>query len=126
MVDCGKELTSRSLHNEFVKSHALTTSLGDSSASGLGEAEGSNVDLGHVEESLVISDGGNRHDSAVSLSSEVLDDLRKGERRTVGSAGEKSSEDGLCEGGVSSAGQESEQLHTRHKVEHSKSGGNLP
>ena len=42
----GGPLTSRSLHNELVKSHALATGLGDSGAGGLGEAEAATLSLG--------------------------------------------------------------------------------
>ena len=72
------------LHHELVKSQALATSLCDSGAGGLGEAEGSNVDLGHIEESLVVGDGGNADNGTVSLSSEMLDELGEGERGAVG------------------------------------------
>ena len=81
----GGPLTSRSLHNELVKSHALATGLGDSGAGGLGEAEGSNVELGHVEDSDVFSDGADNNSGTVSLASEVLDQLGERKRRTVGS-----------------------------------------
>ena len=95
--------TSGGLHNEFVESHALATSLGDSGTGGLGEAEGSNVNLGHVEESFIIGDGGDGDDGTVSLGTEVLDDFGEGKRGTIGSGGEESSEDGLSEGGFSSS-----------------------
>jgi len=101
------------LHNELIKSEALAAGLGDSGAGSLGEAESSDVDLWHIEDSLIIGDSGDDNDGSISLGSEVLDDLGEGERRTVGSGGDESSEDGLGEGGVGSAGQESEQLHTK-------------
>jgi len=57
---------SRGLEHKLVQSHALSTGLDDSGASRLGETEGSNGDLGAFEESLVISDGSNDHNSAVT------------------------------------------------------------
>ena len=105
-------LTSGSLHNEFVKSHALAAGLGDSGAGSLGEAEGSNSHLGQVEDALVVSDGADGDGNAVSLVAEVLDDLGERKRGAHSSGGHQSSQDGLGEHGVGSAGQESEQLHT--------------
>ena len=52
--------------------------------------------------------------SSLLLATKMLNELGQGERRSVGSGGNESSENGLCECGVSSAGQESEQLHTKH------------
>lgn len=57
---------SRGLEHELVQSHALSTGLDDSGASRLGETEGSDVDLGALKESLIVSDGSNDHNSAVT------------------------------------------------------------
>jgi len=101
------------LHNELIESQALAAGLGDSGTGSLGEAESGDVDLWQIEDSLIIGDSGDDNNGSISLGSEVLDDLGEGERRTVGSGGDESSEDGLGERRVGSAGQESEQLHTK-------------
>jgi hypothetical protein len=86
------------LHNELVKSEALATGFGDSGTGGLGEAECSNCNFWHIKNTQVISDGTNNNSNSVLLCSKMLDELREGEWRTVGSGGHKSSEDSLGEG----------------------------
>ena len=110
-------LTSWRLHNELVEGHALATSLGDSGSSGLSESESSNGELGNLEHSLIIGNGGNDDDSSVLVLSKVLHKLGEGERWSVNSGGNKSSEDGLAELGVSSSGEELVELHEEVMVE---------
>ena len=109
-----KGLTSGSLHNEFVEGHALAACLDDAGASGLGEAEGGDGDLGQVEDALIVSDGADNNGDPLLVGSEVLDELGEGEGRPVGSGRDESPEDGLGESRVGSAGQESEQLHREY------------
>lgn len=89
--------TSGSLHNEFINGLALATSFGDAGTGTLGEAEGSNVDLGAVQNTFVIGDGANNNDGSVSFGAKVLDDLGDGDRGSVGAGGDESAEDGLGE-----------------------------
>jgi hypothetical protein len=102
------------LHNEFVESQALAACLGDAGACRLGETKGGDRDLREIEDALIVSDGADANSDSFLVGSEVLDELGKGERRPVGSGGNESSEDGLGESGVGSAGQESEQLHRKY------------
>lgn len=102
------------MHNEFVESQALAACLGDAGACRLGETKGGDRDLWEIEDALIVSDGADANSDSFLVGSEVLDELGKGERRPVGSGGNESSEDGLGESGVGSAGQESEQLHRKY------------
>ena len=86
------------MQNELVKSEALATGFGDSGTSGLGEAECSNSNFWHIKNTQVISDGTNNDGNSVLFGSKMLEELRKGEWRTVGSGSHKSSEDSLGEG----------------------------
>ena len=106
-------LTSGGLHDHLVEGEASAASLGDAGAGRLGEAEGGDRNLGHVEHALVISDGADNDDGAVLLAAEVLDDLAEGKGRPVGAARDEAAQDGLGEVGASSACQEAEQLHTK-------------
>lgn len=106
-------LTSGGLHDHLVEGEALAASLGDAGAGRLGEAEGGDRNLGHVEHALVISDDADHDDGAVLLLAEVLDDLAEGKGRPVGAARDEAAQDGLGEVGASSACQEAEQLHTK-------------
>ena len=102
--------TSGSLHNEFINGLALATSFGDAGTSSLGEAESSNVDLRAVQNTFVISDSANNNNGSVSFGTKVLNNFGDGDRGSVGTGGNESAQDGLSEGGASSAGEESEQL----------------
>jgi hypothetical protein len=102
------------LHNEFVKSEAFAAGFGDSSTGSFGEAEGSDVQLWHVEDALVIGDGANADSSSVGLAAKVLDDLGEGKWWAVGAGGEESSQNSLGESGVSSTGEESEKLQRKN------------
>jgi hypothetical protein len=52
----------------LIKGKALSSGLGDSSSSSLGESESGNGELWNVNKSIVISDGGNGNDSFVPKS----------------------------------------------------------
>ena len=58
-------LTSGRLQNQLVQGHALAAGLGDSGASSFSEAQSSNVELGDVVNSLVISHS--RHDNGSAV-----------------------------------------------------------
>lgn len=102
--------TGRSLNDEFIDGLALATSLGDAGTSSLGEAESSNVELRAVQKTFIISDSANNNNGSVSFGTKVLNNFGDGDRGSVGTGGNESAQDGLCEGGASSAGEESEQL----------------
>jgi len=59
--------TSRGHHDEFVKSEAFATSLGDTGTGSFGEAEGGNVKLWHFSDTLIIGDGSDNNGGSVSL-----------------------------------------------------------
>ena len=105
--------TSGGLHNEFVKSEAFAASFGDSSTGSFGEAESSDIELGHVEDALVVSHGANADGDSVLLLAEVLDDLAEGQWWAVSAGGHESSQHSLGELGVGSAREESEQLQSK-------------
>ena len=102
--------TSGGLQHEFIKSEAFAAGFGDSSTGSFGEAEGSHVDLWHVENALIVGDGSNADNGSVGLAAKVLDDLGERQWWAVGAGGEQSSQHSLGEGGISPAGEESEQL----------------
>ncbi|TNV85937.1 hypothetical protein FGO68_gene6832 [Halteria grandinella] len=63
---------SRCEEHELVQSEALSTSLDDSCSCGFGESESGDGQLGHFEESNVVSDGADNDGDALGLGAEVL------------------------------------------------------
>lgn len=108
----------------MVKSHAGTTSLHDSGSGSFSESESSDSQLGNGHGTLVISHSTDNNGSLalVRLLLVVLNQLRQGQRRSVGSRGYKSSQNGLVEAGTGPSSQESEQLDEQVDVKVSAPG----
>lgn len=110
--------SSRLPERELVESEALSSSGLDTGTGSAGESEGGNGELGHLEETDVVGDGGDDDDGVGgSVSRVTLVDLAgdsgEGEGRAVDARHIESAEDGLVELGVCSAGEEAVQLHTQ-------------
>jgi hypothetical protein len=96
-------------HDELIEGDARATGGGDASAGGFSESHSGNIDFGHVEDSLVISDGSDNDGDFLAVF-DVSDNSGHGYRGS-GSAGSlQSSEDGLGESGLTSSGEEGEEL----------------
>jgi len=64
-----ERLTSWGLHDELVKSKALSAGLGDSGAGSFCETESSNCKLWNLDNSLIVSDSANNNGDSVSKES---------------------------------------------------------
>merc|ERR1740117_1042961 len=119
--------SSRGLHNELVKSHALATSGGNTGTGRFGESEGGDLETsGHVENALIVSHGTDNNGGPVVLGVlQVLDHAGEGDWGSHGSRGQQTSEDGSGELGACSAGQESKQLDQKMVVKIVGSGALL-
>ncbi len=93
----------------MIESQALSTGVDDFGSGSLSESEGGNGELGYIKKSIVISDGSYDHGDFV-LSVQQSDKFVERHGRPVGSGGHESSQDSLCESGLSSSGQEPEEL----------------
>ena len=113
--------SSGSSHDELVEGHAFSSGLDDFSSGGLSESEGGDGHLGEIEDSEIISDGSDDNSDFI-LSVEELDELLDGDRGSVDSGRNESSQDSLSESGVSSSGEESEKLNKEMQVKVSGSG----
>lgn len=102
-------LTSGGGHHQLVESQALSAGVDDFGSSSLSEPEGGNGELGYIKKSIVISDGSDDHGDFV-LSVQQSDELVERHGRPVGSGGHESSQHSFSEGGVSSSGEEPEEL----------------
>jgi len=119
--------SSRGLHNELVKSHALATGGGNTGTGRFGESEGGDLETsGHVENALIVSHGTDNNGGPVVLGVlQVLDHAGEGDWGSHGSRGQQTSEDGSGELGACSAGQESKQLDQKVVVKIVGSGALL-
>lgn len=111
--------TSGAALGELVKSQALTTSLDNTGTGSLGETEGSNLHLGNLNETLIISDGTDDDGDAVLLGGDgqVLGHGAQGHGGTVDLAHTQALEDDLVEAGSGTAGQEAVELDQEVKVD---------
>lgn len=90
--------TSGRTERELVEGDSLTTGLEDALLRGLGEAEGSDGQLGDLDETDVIGDGANNNDGlglTVGGGSGLLEDAGERNRGAVGLGEEEAVEDGL-------------------------------
>ena len=90
--------TSGRTERELVEGDSLTTGLEDALLGGLGEAEGSDGQLGDLEETDVVGDGANNNDGlgvTVGSVGGLLEDAGEGNGRAVDLGEEKAVEDGL-------------------------------
>lgn len=90
--------------SKLVQSEGLTTGLLNAGASGSGETEGSNRQLGDVQQAVVISDGTD-HDNSLALVglADVGNGAGQGNRGAVNSGHEQATENGLVEVGLGTA-----------------------
>lgn len=103
---------------ELVKSEDLTASLEDAGTGTLGEAEGSDGDLGGLEETVVVGDGAN-NDNGLALGTLLLKstgDSRKRHGRAVDLGQEQGLENDLVEARFGAASKEAVQLHEQTQV----------
>lgn len=92
------------LESELIESQGLAASGEDARAGSGGEAEGSNGELGNLEETVVIGDGGDDDDGLLLAAVlDVVDDARDRHGRTVDAAHKQPAEDNLVEGRVGTA-----------------------
>ena len=99
--------------SELVEGHDLTTSGEHTSAGGLSEAECADLELWHVEETDVVSDGSDHDTDLVILVCHQLADLGQGNWRAVHLAHEQTLEDNLVEVGLDTTCHEAVELSTQ-------------
>lgn len=94
----------RGTQSKLVQGDGLAASLDDASASGGGESQSSDSDLGEGQEAVVIGDGADNDDGALlALLVDVADDAGQRNGGTVDLGHKETSEDDLVEAGVRSA-----------------------
>lgn len=92
------------LERKLVESERLATSSEDACAGRGGEAEGSDGELGNLEETVVVRDGADNDDSlALVAALDVGDNARDRHGRAVDAAHEQPAENDLVEGRVGTA-----------------------
>ena len=96
--------TSGLLESELIESDGLASSSEDARASRGSEAEGSDIQLGNLEETVVIGDGADNDDGLLLIA--VLDvggDAGERHGGTVDAAHEQAAQDDLVKGRVGTA-----------------------
>lgn len=91
------------LERELVKGHGLAASGLDAGAGGGGEAEGRDVDLGDLEEAVVVGNGPDNDHGALLIILDVVRDAREGDRGAVDAGHEQAAEDDPVEVGIGAA-----------------------
>ena len=92
-------------HGELVEGQDLASGLEDALLGRLGEAQGSNSQLGDLKQTDIIGDGADNDDGlslAVDSAGSLLQDAGEGDRRAVDLGEEEAVEDGLNQTLVSS------------------------
>jgi hypothetical protein len=96
--------TGGSAESKLVQGQSLTTSLLNASASGGGEAESSDRELGNVQEAVVIGNGADDDDGLALLGlADVRDGTRERNRGAVNSRHKETTENSLVEVGLGTA-----------------------
>jgi hypothetical protein len=96
--------TSGLLESELVKGEGLAASSEDACAGGGSEAQGSDVQLGNVEEAVVVGDSANNDDGfLLATVLGVGNDAGQRHRRPVDAAHKETAEHDLIEGRVGTA-----------------------
>lgn len=95
--------TSGLLEGQLVEGLGGATSGQDAGAGGGGEAQGSDVHLGDLEQAVVVGDGTDDDDGALVILGEVGVDARQGDGRAVHAGHEQTAQDDLVEAGVGAA-----------------------
>jgi len=95
------------LKSELVESQGLAAGSGDPGTSGGSEAQSGNINLGDLEEAVVVGDGADNNDRLLLVAvPEVGGNARERDRRAVDAAHEQAAEHDLVEGGVGAACEE--------------------
>lgn len=104
---------------ELVKSQALTTSLDNAGTGSLGETKSSDLHLGDLNETLIISDGTDKDGDAVLLGGDtkVLGHGAQAHGAAVDLAHTQTLQDDLVEAGSGTTGQEAVELDQEVKVD---------
>jgi len=95
--------TSGGLEGELVEGEGLAAGSDDSGTGGGGEAEGRDVDLGNLGETVVVGHGTDNDDGALLIILDVGGDAGDGNGGSVDAGHEESAENNLVEVGVGSA-----------------------
>lgn len=99
--------TGRGTQSKLVQGEGLTTGLLDTGTSGSGEAQGSNGQLGDVQETVVVGDGADDNDGLALLGlGDVGSDARERDGGTVDARHEETAENSLVEVGLGTAWKE--------------------
>jgi hypothetical protein len=104
-------ITSRSLHDQLVKSKTLTTSSYNPLSSNFTESQSTNSHFGHIQHSIVINNSTHTHSYFVFFSLEVLSDSRERHRVSIDSTHVESFQNGRSELTFSSSGKELKQFY---------------
>jgi hypothetical protein len=96
--------TGRSTESKLVQGQSLTTSLLNASTSSGGEAEGSDRELGNIQQAVVIGNSADDDDGLALVGlANVRDGTRKRNRGTVNSRHKETTENSLVEVGLGTA-----------------------
>jgi hypothetical protein len=89
------------LKSKLVKGQGAAASSQDAGAGGGGEAQGSDLDLGDLEQAVVVGDGADNDDCLLVVAVlQVGLDTRQGDGRAVDAGGKQAAQDNLVEGRV--------------------------
>jgi len=106
------------LERKLVESEGLASGSKNACASRSGETEGSDVELGDLEETVVVRDGADNHDSLLLVA--VLDvggNAGEGHGRAVNAAHKQPAENDLVKGRVGTASKEAVELDKHLEVD---------
>lgn len=103
--------TGGAAHGQLIEGQAFTASLDDTGTGSLGESHGGNGHLGDIQETDIVSDGGNNDGSlAFSSLAQVLGNGGNGDGGTVSVTHVQTLQDGGVEGRTGTAAQERVEL----------------
>lgn len=91
------------LEGELIEGLGRATSGNDASAGSGGEAQGSDVHLGDLEQAGVIGDGADNDNGLLLVVLEVGVDAREGDGRAVHARHKQTAQDDLVEGSIGTA-----------------------
>jgi len=103
-------------NSELIKSKALTTSLKDASASGVGEAESADRHLGDLKHAGIVGDSGDDNGGLLGLLASKLVHARERDNRAVGAALHETLADLSVEGRAGTTGEELVESHQKCHV----------
>lgn len=89
------------LKSELVEGQGAAAGGQDARAGGGGEPQGGDLDLGDLEQAVVVGDGADHNDRLLVITVlKVGLDARQGDGRAVDAGGKEAAQDNLVEGGV--------------------------